>query len=306
MVDILLGKPMPVKTAAYYYEHLRAENNFTPSRQLQWLIDTEKRLDEYLDLARHLGQTMRINLEIDVGLHRGGLNSVDQLKKALEIIRSHPRQLQFSGLMGYDPHVVKLPRLLRSPERAFQMAADQYRAYLDLIRQEFPQLWHKDLTFNGAGSPTVALHADQPTVINDMAVGSALVKPTTFDIPSLKDYQAASFIATPVLKKMAGITLPGIERFGKLLGTLRSSYRQSYFIYGGYWKADYVYPEGAKENALFGPSTNQSMINISAGAKLEVDDFVFLRPQQSEFVFLQFGDILTYRKGRIEEAWPVF
>jgi D-serine deaminase-like pyridoxal phosphate-dependent protein len=37
-----------------------------------------------------------------------------------------------------------------------------------------------------------------------------------------------------------------------------------------------------------------------------VDDFVFLRPPQSEAVMLQFGDILVLRKGRVVDRWPVF
>ena len=39
---------------------------------------------------------------------------------------------------------------------------------------------------------------------------------------------------------------------------------------------------------------------------LAVGDHVFLRPQQSEFVFLQFGDIAVYEQGRIVDTWPVF
>lgn len=41
------------------------------------------------------------------------------------------------------------------------------------------------------------------------------------------------------------------------------------------------------------------MINSSSKKELQVDDFVFLRPHQSEFVFLQFGNILTLRNGKV-------
>lgn len=304
-VDILLGKPMPVTTAAYYYRQLKPQNGFEPSRQLQWLVDTEKRLGEYLELSRKIGQPLRVNLEIDVGLHRGGFDSTKRLANTLRLIQAHPQQLQLSGLMGYDPHVVKLPRIIRSEARALQMANDQYQLFVQLIQDQFPDLWREDLTLNGAGSPTFGLHTRAQSVINEVAVGSALVKPTTFDIPTLNNFQAACFIATPVLKKLKGTTLPGIENWKGVLARLNPAFRQSYFIYGGYWKADYVYPEGTRENALFGPSTNQSMINTRPGAVLEVDDFVFLRPRQSEFVFLQFGDLLTYRKGKLEGMWRV-
>jgi D-serine deaminase-like pyridoxal phosphate-dependent protein len=57
---------------------------------------------------------------------------------------------------------------------------------------------------------------------------------------------------------------------------------------------------------LYGRSTNQEMLNHSRSVTLRPDDWVFLRPTQSEFVFLQFGDIAVYDGGRIVDSWPVF
>ncbi|CAN0297617.1 unnamed protein product [Chrysoparadoxa australica] len=48
------------------------------------------------------------------------------------------------------------------------------------------------------------------------------------------------------------------------------------------------------------------MLNGSDSVKLAVDDFVFLRPTQSEAVFLQFGDIAVFDGLHITEQWPVF
>jgi D-serine deaminase-like pyridoxal phosphate-dependent protein len=48
------------------------------------------------------------------------------------------------------------------------------------------------------------------------------------------------------------------------------------------------------------------MLNGSNSVELKVDDWVFLRPTQSEFVFLQFGDIALYDNGNIVDQWPVF
>ena len=69
--------------------------------------------------------------------------------------------------------------------------------------------------------------------------------------------------------------------------------------------ADFYSPEGIKENPIFGKSTNQIMMNSSENTNLDVDDFVFLRPHQSEFVFLQFGKILSTRNGKLEAEWEV-
>ena len=301
--DILLGKPMPIQTASYFYKNLPPlTNNFNPYQQIQWLVDTQQRIQEYIDLAKKLNQQLRLNLEIDVGLHRGGFAALEKLKASLQLISQNKNHVIFSGLMGYDPHVVKLPSIIRSQKKALQMANHFYKKCKKIIRNDFPELWNDELTFNGAGSTTINLHKnDSP--LNDISAGSCLVKPTTFDIPTLKEYQPATFIATPVLKSFKHTNLPALEKMKGFLNLLNSSNRQSYFIYGGFWKADYHFPKGIKQNSIFGASTNQTMLNAPKGTKLEVDDFVFLRPHQSEFVFLQFGNILAVRDGKIVKEW---
>lgn len=303
-VDILLGKPMPIKTAQYFYETLKStDNNLNPYTQIQWLIDTQERLIQYLDLAKQLNQPLRVNLELDVGLHRGGFSNLSSLSTALVLISENKEWLSLSGFMGYDPHVVKLPKIIRSKKKALRLANEFYHQCKTLLKTEFPTLWSDQLTFNGAGSPTINLHNDTTSPLNDISAGSALVKPTTFDIPSLEAYVPACFISTPVLKKFKETNIPGLEKIKGILNILSKANRHSYFIYGGYWKADYYYPTGLKQNELFGASTNQTMVNSIS--TLDVDDFVFLRPQQSEFVFLQFGDILTIRNGRIIGEWKL-
>jgi Predicted amino acid aldolase or racemase len=68
--DVLLGKPMPVQAVRRFYAKLE-DGPFAPARQVQWLVDTPERLAEYHTLARELGVHLRINAEIDIGLHRG-------------------------------------------------------------------------------------------------------------------------------------------------------------------------------------------------------------------------------------------
>ncbi len=301
--DILLGKPMPVKTATYFYNNLPDNPNLNPYQQIQWLVDTQQRLQAYINLAKQLNQKLRLNLEIDVGLHRGGFSSPELLKSGLQLMVDNKEWVTFSGLMGYDPHVVKLPSIIRSQAKALQLANDFYEDCKTLIRNDFPDLWSEDLTFNGAGSPTIKLHQkDSP--LNDISAGSCLVKPTTFDLPTLATYEPASYIASPVLKAFEGTTLPALENMKSLLNFFSSANQQSFYIYGGFWKADYCYPIGIKQNSMF-ISTNQTMLNAPSNVQLAVDDFVFLRPHQSEFVFLQFGNILTIRNGKVDSAWHI-
>ena len=50
--DILLGKPLPVRSAQLFYEQHRGP--FDPARQLQWLIDSPERLQQQRLNARDL------------------------------------------------------------------------------------------------------------------------------------------------------------------------------------------------------------------------------------------------------------
>jgi D-serine deaminase-like pyridoxal phosphate-dependent protein len=108
-----------------------------------------------------------------------------------------------------------------------------------------------------------------------------------------------------VLKRVDTVEIPGIN-VGGLQGLWNPNRARTFFTYGGYWKAKPESPEGLTTNPLFGRSTNQEMLNGSTNINLQPDDWVFLRPTQSEFVFLQFGDIAIYQDGEITERWPVF
>ena len=302
--DLLLGKPMPVNAAAQFYRQLPANSPFEPAQQLQWLIDSEARLRQYLDLARQLRRRLRINIEIDIGLRRGGLDTIEHLDALLDIINSNPDHLQFSGFMGYDAHVGKQPALVESAETSYQRSQDRYQAFIDRLYAHSPQYRDQTLTFNGAGSATVAFHDDN-TVLNDLAAGSCLVKPSDFDVPGLADFQPAAFIAAPVLKQAEGLDLPGPLPLGKIWSLWNPNRRQTWFIYGGFWKATPVAPEGISANALYGASSNQMMFNGSNQLHLSVDDHLFLRPHQSEAVLLEFGDLAVWDGAQIQQRWPV-
>lgn len=300
--DILLGKPMPVAAAERFYGDCDG-SSFDPSRQLQWLIDSGDRLWQYQQLAHQMGVPLRVNLEIDVGLHRGGLSKVEDLAKILAVIEADPA-LSFSGFMGYEPHVVKIPGIIGGPPKAFERAQTTYREFVAAAEQVLGRSI-QDLTLNAGGSPTYQLYdGDEPA--NELSAGSGLVKPRDFDLETLADHQPAAFIATPVIKVLDRTKVPGLEPLAGAMAWLNPNRAKAFFIYGGYWKAVPESPPGLSINPIYGHSTNQEMLNGSTSVDLEPDDWVFLRPTQSEHVFLQFGDIAVYDGGEIVERWPVF
>lgn len=298
--DVLMGKPMPVAAARNFYEGHAADSGFNSNEQLQWLIDTVDRLRQYQALAHEAKVSMKINIELDIGLHRGGVSDDQELIEMLDLIESDPH-LSLSGFMGYEVHIAKVPgNKLVARNKAMSI----YEHMVALAERHLGRgLRH--LTLNGAGSPTYKYYESGSFPINEVAAGSCLVKPSDFDLATLVDHVPAAFIATPVLKALTKTELPGVEWLGKVMSLWNPNREKAFFVYGGYWKAHPISPEGLIINPLFGRSTNQEMYNGSSDIDLKADDWIFFRPTQSESVFLQFEDIAFCKGGRIEQWWPV-
>lgn len=299
----LLGKPLPVRAAKTYFETLPADADGAEER-VQWLIDTTDRLAQYDALAATLGRSLRVNLELDVGLHRGGFEPGAELQAALDAIKASPN-LEFAGYMGYEPHIPALPTTLGWRDKALKGAWNIYQAALEQATQTLGADAMTGITRNAAGSPTYRYYEDT-TLANEISAGSCLVKPTHFDSELLEPHLPASFIATPVIKSLPTTRMPGLEFADGAKRAWDPNYSKTVFIYGGHWLADPVDPPGLSYNPTFGRSSNQEMLNGGPDLALDADEFVFLRPHQSEAVFLQFGDIAVYEAGEIVDYWPVF
>jgi D-serine deaminase-like pyridoxal phosphate-dependent protein len=293
--DVLLGKPLPVAAARTMYANL---DDPEAASSVTWLIDTHGRLLQYLALAREVGRPLRVAIEIDVGLHRGGAPSPAALQPTLDSLREHRDRLPLAGLMGYDAHAAKAPWPAR-PGDAVHRAAQRYAAFVAFARERYPDLWPAEPILNGGGSPTFTLLGpDAP--LNEVALGSVLLKPTDFDLPQLAAYEPAAFIAAPVLKRLDGVQLPFLER----ASTVTGAGRDALFIYGGRWMAKPAWPPGLRGNHLYGESSNQQMLTVPKATTADVDDYVFLRPTQSEAVLLQLGPLAAVdTEGRVER-WP--
>ncbi|WPO68197.1 alanine racemase [Acinetobacter haemolyticus] len=293
--DILLGKPMPAQVVHQFFEQYMEWS----TAKIQWLIDTKVRLQQYLEIAKKYSICLDINIEIDVGLHRGGVQTTQQFTEILALIQQYPQYLKLSGLMGYDAHVTKVPAIIKKPELAYQSSQQTYANYQKLIQKQFPTLWHDELCFNGGGSPTFSFHTTE-SVCNDLSFGSMLLKPSDFDHDFLQALQPALWIAAPVLKVLPFTQLPSMAVLDKLPHKCKAL-----FIYGGYWMANYVYPDQAHTHVLYGRSSNQELINVPKNCDTQVDDFVFLRPTQSEAIIPQFSNLMLYKQNRFE-SWQTF
>lgn len=303
--DYLMGKPLTAAEAHGFYAGGPGKAaGFDPARRLQWLIDTPTRLDQYAAIARAAGTTMRVSLEIDIGLHRGGFSDPAAFAAALTRIAADPA-LSLGGLMGYDPHLSHV-KAGGARDKALARSRALYQGFLDQLRAAQGAAFNPAaLTLNTAGSPTYRLHHDSPYA-NDISVGSAFVKPLDFDVDTLAAHVPAAFIATPVLKALPRTDLPTAESLTPLFRLWDRNTARAYFIHGGHWLAAPVSPPGLQYSSLFGRSSNQELLTGSQTVSLAPDDTVFLRPTQSEAVLLQFGDLAVWDGKAISAMWPVF
>lgn len=309
--DILLGKPMPVESARQFYQwhsnqqpQSNTQHQFDPTTQLQWLVDSIERLKQYAALAKNLNVVMNINLEIDVGLHRGGFDNAADFQQALDLLKTHDN-VRLSGLMGYEAHISKIPAIAGGHKRAFSQSTKVYQGFVDQIKSTFGEAILVDLTLNTGGSSTYPLY-DKPGLVNEIATASALVKPTDFDVFTLDHHLPAAFIAAPILKIVKDPVLPGATGLSKILHKVGLLPRKACFIYGGNWLAKPCYPAEAKRSNILGHSSNQEMYDLKKSSRIAMDEFLFFRPTQSEAVFLQFGNLAVYDDGKIVDWWPVF
>ncbi len=293
--DILMGKPLPTAAIAWFFldPHTADQNGGT---RIQWLVDSPGRLEQLIALAMQAQRRLTISLELDIGMHRGGIKGTKALDSLLETIRSNARNIELGGFMGYDAHAAKAP-WPRSAAKACERSARVYAEMLDLARANFPDLEEQPWCINGAGSPTLSLHG-AASPLNDFSMGSALLKPAGFDVPALDNFKPAAWIATPVIKRLDGVQIPFLEK-------VPSGNRDSVFLYGGRWMATPASPASLQENKLYGLSSNQQLMTVAEDCGIAVDDYVFFRPNQSEAVLLQFGDIIAFRGDQVVARWPV-
>lgn len=305
--NYLLGKPFPLQTLTYFYQNLpQGVDKQEVSTRIQWLIDSPQRARQYLSLAQQQQLKLLLNIELDVGMHRGGVDSLQQLFEICQLITENSQHLEFAGFMGYEAHIAKMPLASKTKIEQQRIAAmDKYRQYQDYVKNNFAALYHQNLTFNGSGTQTYQLYKND-TTLNDICFGSGLVKPTDFDLNTVENQQAAMFIASPVVKVLPGLSLPFVSKASQFVSRYLPNLQQTIFSYGGYWKAIPESPAGMRYNLVYGRSSNQEMLNVATRANIKQDDYIFLRPTQSEAVMLDFNHILIIRNGKIIDKWSNF
>ena len=315
-VDLLLGKPLAAAEAAELYAALGPDAADAASARIQWLVSDLAMLEDYLALAAARGLVLRINLEIDVGLHRGGARDADELRGLLGRLRDAAGRARFSGFMGYDGHVAHAPGFepfAPQEERvraAFTAMLARYGEFVAIARSEFADLVPADPTWNGAGSLTYTLYPPD-AVVNDLALGGALLMPSTYDVFTLATHRPALFLAAPLLKRIEPAEVPLLGPLDRVWRWWNPNRAVAFYVNGGGWAADLVHPSGLDTNPLLEGPANENLLPTlsrldgSQQQTLRPGDFLLYRPRQGDSL-VQFETIFLVRNGHLAGTWHPF
>ncbi len=310
-VDVLLGKPIPVDA----FVRLTEKKGWTT---VNWLVDTKQRLNEYIAIAKQKDTLVKLSLEIDVGLHRGGFETPAELGEAVEIIKQNNRYVRLTGLMGYDGHVPFVPFYInkeRTIKKAFVKVQNLYTAFVDELKKHYDAQYISTLTFNSGCTHTYFYYPafKSITPVNDIAMGSGFVCPAQFPELLALGHQPALFLSSPVLKKIETSKLPHAEKLSPLVNFWDPNLKVSYYMLGGGWPGEPVAPAGLKKNYFWDENDlgysnllpNQAILSSSDENNLNVGDFVFSHAWEGDGM-LAFKQIELYRQPKIVGEWDTY
>ena len=310
-LDILLGKPLPADAFARL-------SIYKGWNTVNWLVDTKERLNEYLAYAKKENALVKISLEIDVGLHRGGFETTAQMAEAVEMIKANSQYLQLTGLMGYDGHVPYVPFYInkqKAIEKAFANVQQCYSGFVEELKKHYDAKFISSLTLNSGGSRTYFYYGNfkGTTPVNDIAMGSGFLAPAQFPELLKLGHQPALFLSSPVLKKIETSELPLAEKFSPLVNWGNPNLKVSYYMLGGGWPGEPLAPAGIQKNPFWDENDlgytnllpNQAILSSSDQNDLNVGDFVFYHAWEGDGM-LSFKQIELYRRNKIVGEWDTY
>ncbi len=308
--DFLVGKLQPTAAVNQFFQSIAMADRPAAAGRVRFLVESRTRLEELVALAKALSLTLQVGVEVDGGLHRGGVRRVSDLPEVLKTFVENPGPVRFCGMLGYDGHVTAAPGAPGLEEYAarktFGAFETTFASFIAKLKSDFPSLWRDDLVFNSGGTETYALHNDGPA--NDIAAGGGMLRPASYGNLFIKALQPALFVAAPVIQHMDTFELP----FGPAQSTQAWDGQQSFTMYGGGWPMQFVWPPNVQPAPVESDSEganivcNQSLMIGPASPAIGPGDWVFAYARKSDLIFV-FENILLVRSGRlVTERWRGF
>lgn len=302
--EVLIGKSHLTSAVGSFFDSQPTGTDLAAiAGRVIFLADNPTRLDELVALAGRLGVTLRLAIELDVGLRRSGLTDPSQLAPMLRILLSSS-VVEFAGFLGYDGHIPHSPAgTVAAMDAAWASATETYQSYVDVLNDpEFETLARiPNLVFNSGGTASYPMYTSG-TPVNDVAAGGGVLRPGTYPNHVISALQPAIFIATPVF---AQYSEPELPFFTPAQSASIFEGLQGLTIQGGGWPAFFTHPADIRPAPFVSDPEdhnmvpNQGMVTAPAATTINPGDWIYYHPRQSDALF-QFEQILQVRGGRLQ------
>lgn len=302
--EVLVGKCHLTSAVRAFLQSVPLSDRGNVASRVTFLADDTTQLDELVALATDLGLTLRLAIELDVGLGRSGVRETSELEAMLDVFLGSA-VVSFAGFLGYDGHIAHRPGTnIERMTEDWRSATALYQSYRDVLDSpRYDSLSSlPDLVFNSGGTSSFPMYAGRETPVNDVATGGGVLRPGTYPDLVISALKPAIFIATPVLQQY---DTPQIPFFSPARSAAIVEGRQGLTIQGGGWPSVFTYPADIRPIALLTDPTdpnlvpNQGLVTAPPELAIGPGDWVFYHPLQSDALF-QFERVMQVRGGRLE------
>ena len=277
--------------------------------KIVFLADSLEVLKNLNDVAILMGHPVRVALDFDIGLHRGGVTQ-SELKDCADYLKSHNDNLEFCGFLGYEGQGQVLPMNLLK-EMNFRSSLKLYQEMITEFFSYQPSLKSDTLIVNSGGSRTLSYYRRFGVdFTSDIAVGSIFLLPSDFssDLEPL-GFKAALYFTSPIVRIRKRAQIPFLGAFTYFLALFWSSLQSMYVTLGGGWDAVPQSPDLTmfplmESDAEKGLPPGQRMLGGKSDLGLRLGDLVLYRPIESSNLG-HFAVVLLLKGSQISEVIPV-
>lgn len=244
-------------------------------------VDSVENVQMLSDAARAAGVTLGALVEVDIGMHRCG---VQPGRPALELARrvaSLPG-LRFEGLQGYEGHVVDLRDEAERTEKTRAALAS-----LVETRRLIEQSGLRVNIVSGGGTGTYTITGDYPGV-DEVQAGSYAAMDWWYSDIRPEFRQAMSILVTVISRPAPDLAIIDVGRKGV----------------GAEFGPPRIKDLPGAEVARFG-SEEHTAIRLRSASTLGIGDRLEIIPSHGCTTSNLYREFIVHRKGTVMDIWPI-
>ncbi|WP_228389388.1 alanine racemase [Cumulibacter manganitolerans] len=271
------------------------------AEQICFMVDLPEHVRLLVDLAVLAGARLRVAIDADcslrlgplsVGVHRSKVRTPEDAGRLAGLIARTPG-VRLCGLMLYEAQVAGVPDDRRGIRLVKRLSNDQLSRRRREIRAAVEGHGSLELV-NGGG--TGSLHTTRlDPAVTELAAGSGLFMPASFDGFADLGTRPAAWFASPVTRKPADdvvVTFSGGYHASGAPGRSRLPVP--------------TYPAGLSYFAQEGAGEVQTPLRGAAARRLNVGDLVWFRHAKAGEMCERFTELLLVRGGQVVERVPTY